>query len=548
MAHIVILNSPPSFPPSLPPSFPPSILSSFLPASLPPCHILFRTQTYDATDYRPSCLQTRAFSPALGPLSEDCLYLNVFSPAAALTPSGSATPLLPVVVWLHGGGYTHGGGNESRLNGTWNAARSIPGADPAGRIMVTLNYRLNVFGFLGGAVLRGRGTGGPGVAAANATGNWGLQDQRAALAWVRTHAAAFGGDPARVMLVGESAGAGSVSCHLASPASWPLLTRAAAESGAFADWVALAHGTAEANLATVAQRVRCDSGSALRLRGIRHKRDRVTLSELDESAGRDSSYMPDDMVSCLMRTDSAALLAAGADLVWAPTVDGAELAQHPAVQLAQGQVARVPFLLGTNRDEGASFIGPMPHAPNATTEGDFRLGLAMRYNLSASDLNLLSDLYNASAYPATACCSPWWWAASHAVGDQKMSCASYRAANNYSALGVSDTYLYLFAHAPFAASSDNEFAFHSAEIPYVFHVDTLLDGARGVALADTVAAYWLRFAATSNPNSGASDASTVWPQYTAQSNPTLVIASPAVVDTDLWRARCSFWETHRYFQ
>jgi para-nitrobenzyl esterase len=124
------------------------------------------------------------------------------------------------MVWFHGGGYTHGGANESRLNGTYNVAQS------GNRIVVVINYRLNVFGFLSADPLRSRSPN-------NSSGNYGLLDQRMALQWVQGAIVAFGGDPHSVMIFGESAGAGSVSNHLAMPNSWPFFHRAALESGSF---------------------------------------------------------------------------------------------------------------------------------------------------------------------------------------------------------------------------------------------------------------------------------------------------------------------------
>jgi para-nitrobenzyl esterase len=97
----------------------------------------------DASAYGPSCVQPAGFDPPITVMSEDCLFLNVFAPANVSSP-------LPVMVWLHGGGWENGGGNESRLNGTWAVALT------AAHLVVTLNYRLNVFGFLGGDLLRNR--------------------------------------------------------------------------------------------------------------------------------------------------------------------------------------------------------------------------------------------------------------------------------------------------------------------------------------------------------------------------------------------------------
>jgi carboxylesterase type B len=150
-------------------------------------------------------------------VSEDCLYGNVYAPP----PPPDPATRYPVFVWVLGGGYSGGGSSEQRENGTW-LVEFAPRA-----VVVTANYRLNLFGFLGADALRERTPDG-------STGNLGISDQRAVLAWVAANAGAFGGDPADVTLCGESAGAGSVSIHLATPpASWPYFVRAGLESGAF---------------------------------------------------------------------------------------------------------------------------------------------------------------------------------------------------------------------------------------------------------------------------------------------------------------------------
>ena len=182
----------------------------------PPAPVTPWQEELDATSYRHNCLQGPDFDPAQprATLSEDCLYLNLWTP-----PNANSSSQLPVMVWMHGGGYQGGGANESRLNGTWDASLY-------NMIVVTTNYRLNIFGFLASQSLRERDP-------AGSTGNYGILDQRAALRWVQDNIASFGGDPTRVLLAGESAGGASVYNHLVRPNSWGLFSRAAAESGAY---------------------------------------------------------------------------------------------------------------------------------------------------------------------------------------------------------------------------------------------------------------------------------------------------------------------------
>ena len=165
----------------------------------------------DATRAGPNCAQVAGFDPPMGDTQEDCLTLNVFAPLA-----NASRRKLPVLVYLHGGNDTGGGANETRLNGTWAMARlAAAGDEPV--IIVVPNYRLGPFGFLGGQPLRDGG--GSGSGDGGSVGNWGVQDQRAALQWVRANAAALGADPARVLLFGQSAGTGNTAVHLAAPAN-----------------------------------------------------------------------------------------------------------------------------------------------------------------------------------------------------------------------------------------------------------------------------------------------------------------------------------------
>ena len=144
------------------------------------------------------------------PIGEDCLYLNIW------TPAKSADDRLPVMVWIHGGGFDHGTGAASGYDGENLASK--------GAVVVTINYRVGVFGFLALPELTAESP-------HHASGNYGLLDQIAALEWVQRNIAAFGGDPTRVTIFGESAGAESVSVLMASPLARGLFTRAIAESG-----------------------------------------------------------------------------------------------------------------------------------------------------------------------------------------------------------------------------------------------------------------------------------------------------------------------------
>ena len=168
----------------------------------------------DATEFGPQCMQGSIFGDITfpRPASEDCLNLNVWTPAT------TASDRLPVMVWIHGGGFQAGAGPEPRHDGEALARKGV--------VVVTLNYRLGVFGFLAHPELASE-------SGRNAAGNYGMLDQVAALAWVRENIAAFGGDPRNVTIFGESAGSFAVSALMASPLATGLFHKAIGESGAY---------------------------------------------------------------------------------------------------------------------------------------------------------------------------------------------------------------------------------------------------------------------------------------------------------------------------
>jgi para-nitrobenzyl esterase len=257
-----------------------------------------------AAEFGPRCMQAPIFGDMnfrSGGMSEDCLYLNVW------TPAKTGKERLPVLVYFYGGGFVAGAGDEPRYDGESMAAKGI--------VSVTLNYRLGVFGFLTHPELTRESP-------RRASGNYGLLDQAAALLWVRRNIAAFGGDPSRVTVAGESAGSVSVSAQMASPLAKDLIAGAIGESGAIT-------GTLSA----------------------------VPLAEA-EAAG--AKFAAD-----LGAASLAALRAMSTEKIFGPatrggfasvgrfpiTVDGHFFTEDPAATYAAGRQARVPLLAGWNSEE-----------------------------------------------------------------------------------------------------------------------------------------------------------------------------------------------------
>ena len=249
----------------------------------------------DATTFGPSCPQAPSpFAPP-GQFSEDCLYLNVYTPAARSSFGGR-----PVLVWIHGGGLVQDGARD--YDGTKLAADGV--------VVVTINYRLGALGFLAH----------PALASHGAAGNYGLMDQQAALRWVQRNIARFGGDPGNVTIAGQSAGGLSVLAQMVSPGARGLFQRAIVQSGTFAlNQRPLA--VAEAAGETFATAVGCADQSAACLRS-------APVSDLVANFGVEIPGV----------------------------VDGAVLTQPIGTALARGQFARVPVINGITHDEELLFV------------------------------------------------------------------------------------------------------------------------------------------------------------------------------------------------
>ena len=268
----------------------------------PPQPVANWTGVKKAENFSASCMQRKVFgdmSFRASGMSEDCLYLNVW------TPRVGAEAALPVLVYFYGGGYIAGDGSEPRYDGEAMARKGI--------VALTVNYRLNVFGFLAHPELSAESP-------KHASGNYGLLDQVAALEWVQKNIAAFGGDPRRVTIVGESAGSISVSALMVSPLSKGLIAGAIGESG----------GMIEPTLAP------------------------TTLAEGEKNGAAYATAIGASSLAALRAMPAEQLLEATAKQGLprlAATVDGYFLPKPPVEILAAGEQAHVPLLAGWNSEE-----------------------------------------------------------------------------------------------------------------------------------------------------------------------------------------------------
>ncbi|MCC0093602.1 carboxylesterase family protein [Streptomyces flavotricini] len=457
----------------------------------------------DATTAAQRCVQMP--TPGAGAVSgsEDCLYLNVTTP----TPK-TAGSKRPVLVWMHGGAFLGGSGSD------YQAEQLALRGDA---VVVTVNYRLGIFGYFGH----------PGLGSAPP---FGLADQQAALRWVRSNAGRFGGDPANVTLFGESAGALGICAHLTSPTAVGLFQRAVLQSGSCLMSFprgALGPGTpayepfasqsdVQAAGTEAARQLGCATGSG----------DEVLLCLRGQSTGRLATAQ-------LMQSFNR------------PAFGNALLPVAPDLALTSGRFHRVPVMLGTNHDEMRMFVGLSLAAFPIRTASDYRARLMDAFGPAAP---AVEAEYPAAHHPTPALA----WAA--VLTDRSLTCttlASARAMSDH-APGL-PLYGYEFndPDAPVLAGLPANPGFpygaaHGFEMPFLFAPfpteKPLSDAQR--ALSDRMAGYWTHFARTGDPNSPGAPA---WPVLRPSSPDVRSVQSLApgpggIRPVDVESAHhCSFW-------
>jgi para-nitrobenzyl esterase len=432
--------------------------------------------TRDAASFGAHCIQGSVFEDMVfrdGGASEDCLFLNVYAPAKAKTSSK-----LPVMFWIHGGGYAGGASSEPRHNGDFLPTKGV--------VLVTINYRLGVFGFLATADLAKEANG--------AAGNYGLFDMVAALRWVQANIGNFGGDPENVTIFGESAGSFAVSTLVASPLAQGLFAKAIGESGAaFADTPST--GSLEA--------VEKQDGKWVALLGVK------SLEEL--------RALP-----------TAKILEATKEKLingYPPYVDGKLLTEPVEATYAAGRQAHVPLLAGWNRDEGS-------FAAKDMTAEKWKAIAAENFKERAPDfLALYPGGTNEQATRSAIDYS----------GDSFITFNAWKWIEAHSRTSESPVYRYRFDLAALPSKyHPGEFAFHSDDIEYVFGT---LDTRPGETvrpedrkLSEQMMSYWTNFAKTGDPNGPGLPA---WPRYDKDS---LLIHLDSTITTgpDILRPRYEF--------
>ncbi|MCQ8277150.1 carboxylesterase family protein [Acetobacteraceae bacterium KSS8] len=420
------------------------------------------TEVLDATRFGPPCMQRVAAGQAVQP-SEDCLTLNVWAP-----PGRGKAARLPVMVFIHGGGFVFGAGSEPVYDGAALAAHGV--------VVVTLNYRLGVFGFLAHPGLTAEGS---------PPGNAGLLDQIAALRWVRRNAAAFGGDPARVTLFGESAGGTSVMALLAAPDARGLFSRAILQSAAM--------------------------GWKLRTRAEAERSGLVLGADLAKLRALPAH----DLLGNATRIQALAPLMAPVPLPF-PVAEDTVLPRQPFT----ATLPPIPILIGDNEAEGITF---------ATRWSSYDKGAYLRA-LHA----VFGPLWKEAArvYPVnTAADIP---AASAALVGDGMFFAGARTYARRAAANGSPVFMYLFDEPV-----DHHPPRHAAELPSVFGTLPLTATPQQHALSELMMTAWTRFAATGDPNGPGVP---TWPRFRGPDDPCLTLGLVVDPTTRLHAERLDFMQ------
>jgi para-nitrobenzyl esterase len=449
------------------------------------------TETLQANELAPICPQMDE-DQIVG--DEDCLYLNIWTPAEA-TPESR----LPVMVYIHGGGNVQGSAAKEVGSVLLYDGQSL--SEGGNVVVVTMQYRIGALGYFVDPGLEVESEQG-------VSGNYGLLDQIAVLQWVQQNITNFGGDSERVMLFGESGGAVNTCMMLVSPLASGLFTRALMQSGA------------------------C----------VAKTRD-VRLQEGEDFINATGCQSEPDTVACLRGLGSNQIVAAVdttpikggiVTMAFGPYVDGYVLPEAPLAALEAGRFNQVPFIVGSNADEMLPLAIPMTQAMYEA---------AVHKSLDFLQPGLAEEalaLYAVGDGPGEFESPRHAFAA--LVSDAQFTCNARGIAQAASQNEI-PVYRYFFSQVLDAPLYRQLGAYHGLELLFVFQhlpeMEKYDPTSADLALQSAMLGYWTRFAATGDPN----DASAVqWPLYDAEQDTYLELGATIQAGVDLRKAQCDFWE------
>ena len=428
-----------------------------------------------AKEFGSRCMQGRPFADMVfrdPGISEDCLNLNVWTPAT------SARARLPVMVWIYGGGFAAGATSEPRQDGEALARKGV--------VVVSMNYRLGVFGFFAHPELTKESD-------RNASGNYGLMDQTTALEWVKDNIAAFGGDPGKVTIFGESAGSFSVSAQMATPLARGLFQRAIGESGAF-------FGNS-LKPKTLAESEAADAKFA----------ESIGAKSLAELRAKPAQELLD------------AALKGGPTVRFAPNIDGYFFPEAPGRIFAEGKQAMVPLLAGWNMDE-SSYRSVMRNLP--PTAENFAVRMREQFGV---DAGTALKVYAASTDEEAK------RAAQDLASDQFIAYGTWK----WIELQAAKQPVWRYRFEQVVPGREAAGAVHASEIEFVFQTLKSKEAAwrpEDFKVSEQMGDYWTNFAKTGNPNGKGLPE---WPAYSKGRNVMHLSAAPKVTVDD-GRARYQF--------